>query len=235
MKKHYLIDNILLSSVWLFWAVTLVFFINDRHLYCLISGALSLLGLMLYFFNIRTRFFHMFGRKQTESESAPAVPAAMPLSAISHDDKKPFASADNSRRCTVIAKSTLFTGNIDVDGDIQVYGDVRGNVHVKEGTIRVMHAGRVEGELSAPEIIIDGTVEGTCEAKSIDILEHGILRGTRRSISFSIKRGGVFIGQSEQLKQEEEPTSVVAFKTPVDDDENLLGDEINDDVEYQVK
>lgn len=240
MKKHHITDNILLSSVWLFWGITLVLFILDRHLLCLITGALSLLGLMLYFINIRTRIFHMFGKKQSESSPAPAP---MPLPALSSEDKRPFAQADSNtgRRCTVIAKSTLFTGNIDVDGDIQVYGDVHGNVTVREGTVRVMHAGRVEGELNAPEIIIDGTVEGTCVAKSVDILEHGVLRGISRSCSLSIKRGGVFIGQSEllEIEESEASTSVVAFKNPLDDedidDDALLAGLEDNEPDYQTK
>lgn len=217
MKKPPLIDDILLGSVWLFWTGALFFFIKGHPRYCLITGVLALSGGMFYFFNIRMGFFYMFGRKQTESGSAQIVPAPEPLSAMPREERKPATATE----CTVIARNTLFTGNIDMDGDIQIHGDVRGNVHVREGIIRVMPAGRVEGELCAPEIIIDGTVEGTCEAKSIDILEHGVLQGALRSISLSIRHGGVFIGQSEKLQQEDAPTRIVAFKSLGDDDETL--------------
>lgn len=171
----------------------------------------------------------MFGKKtSSESKAGKTASAAaetvapelnMARAALSTDEKKPVLAEGGSRRNTVIAKHSQFTGNIKVEGDVQVYGEVIGNIHVTEGTIRVMHAGRIEGELNAPEIIIDGTVEGTCNALSIDILEHGELRGISRSVNLAIKRGGVFVGQSEQIekpqaKAEKEAASrVVSIKS----------------------
>lgn len=123
-------------------------------------------------------------------------------------------SIDTSLHCTVIAGGTEFTGNIEVEGDIQVHGKIFGNISVKEGTLHIMHAGRVEGILEAPEIIVDGSIEGTGIAHAIEILEHGELRGTIRCSSLSIRRGGVFIGQSEwsEALVDGDSSSVVAFK-----------------------
>lgn len=168
----------------------------------------------------------MFGKKQTESSS---VISSEPITAnTSLLDEKKIIPGENSRRCTVIAKQSTFNGNIVVEGDIQVYGEVIGNIYVKEGTIRVMHAGKVEGELVAPEIIIDGSVIGTCSAQTIDILEHGELRGISRCVDFSVKRGGVFIGQSEEVERKEQlPSRVVSInKVP---SESAVSVETKDD------
>nr|WP_257720392.1 polymer-forming cytoskeletal protein [Candidatus Sodalis pierantonius] len=96
-----------------------------------------------------------------------------------------------------MAKSAVFTGDIDIEGDIHIWGKITGNIRAKEGAIHVMHAGEVEGELLAPEIIIDGKVEGTCCATTLDILEHGELHGVSRCAGMTIQRGGQFVGQSE--------------------------------------
>ncbi|MDC9593781.1 bactofilin family protein [Xenorhabdus sp. IM139775] len=137
----------------------------------------------------------MFGKKTTE---APAASSVTPIIGIKAEEKK-LPEAE-TRPNTIIAKNSVFKGDIDMEGDIQVWGKVIGNIRVKGGAIRIMHAGKVEGELNAPEIIIDGHVEGTCCAETLDILEHGELRGISRCGSMSIRRGGLFVGQSEQVE-----------------------------------
>lgn len=123
------------------------------------------------------------------------------------------ADAPSTRRCTVIAENTLFTGDIHIDGNIHIYGKFHGNINLTDGLIHVMRSGLVEGELTAPEIIIDGRVEGTCTGDEIEILEHGIMEGVSRSAAFSIRPGGCFIGTSERIAAvAQAPEQVVKIK-----------------------
>lgn len=124
----------------------------------------------------------MFGKKMPAQAPLPPAGAAPRL---------------EKQRATLIAKSAVFTGDIDIEGDIHIWGKITGNIRVKEGAIHVMHAGQVDGELLAPEIIIDGKVDGTCCATTLDILEHGELHGVSRCAGMTIQRGGQFVGQSE--------------------------------------
>ncbi|HGJ5875653.1 MAG TPA: polymer-forming cytoskeletal protein [Arsenophonus sp.] len=103
---------------------------------------------------------------------------------------------------TIISAESFFKGNIPVAGDIQVWGHIKGNVTVTEGTIHIMQDGKIEGEIEAPNIIINGLVDGVCLANNLDILEHGELRGISRASHMSIKRGGIFIGQSEKIEHQ---------------------------------
>ncbi|MDR0806589.1 MAG: polymer-forming cytoskeletal protein [Enterobacteriaceae bacterium] len=143
----------------------------------------------------------MFGKKSSNT-SVNAIPA---VAKEAMNEVK--SSADNSelrqQRCTVIAKNSSFNGDIEDSGDIQIYGKVIGNIHIKEGAIRVMSSGYVQGELNAPEVVIDGHVQGSCFAENIDILEHGTLRGHTCCCNFSIKRGGTFVGQSAEWTPKE--------------------------------
>ncbi|MDC9606008.1 polymer-forming cytoskeletal protein [Xenorhabdus griffiniae] len=142
----------------------------------------------------------MFGKKTTEAATASSATSTM---GIKPEEKKlPEAEI---RPNTIIAKNSVFKGDVEMEGDIQIWGKVVGNIRVKGGAIRIMHAGKVEGELNAPEIIIDGHVEGTCCAETLDILEHGELRGISRCGSMSIRRGGLFFGQSEQVDNKKKP------------------------------
>ncbi|MCC8376639.1 hypothetical protein CKY10_05810 [Photorhabdus sp. HUG-39] len=202
MAKHRFSDNIFLSCIWIMWSIALGFYLAGNFFGCAVTAILSFLALIFCFIHMRSRLKTMFGKK---AEAA----AVEPVSQFVDDKKNAGAEA---RRCTIVAKSSVFKGDIDVEGDIQIWGKVIGNIRVKEGAIRIMHAGRVEGELSAPEIIIDGDVVGTCCAATLDILEHGELRGISRCGSMSIKRGGLFFGQSEQVENKTASERVVPIK-----------------------
>ncbi|MBD2814200.1 polymer-forming cytoskeletal protein [Xenorhabdus sp. Flor] len=208
MEKYRFSDNAFLYSLWLFWAITLGLYVYGANISCAITAILSFLALVFYFTNMKQRIKAMFGKK-TEASAASLVTQVTP---VQTEEKK--ISGTEARANTIIAKNSVFKGDIDMEGDIQIWGKVVGNIRVKGGAIRVMHAGKVEGELSAPEIIIDGHVEGTCCAETLDILEHGELRGISRCGSMSIRRGGLFVGQSEQVenKKKQEAERIVSIK-----------------------
>ncbi len=71
---------------------------------------------------------------------------------------------------TIIAAGTQLKGNINLDGDIQIYGVVMGDIIVNEGSIRLMRSGQIEGNLTAPHITVDGRVEGVCISDDLEIL-----------------------------------------------------------------
>ncbi|OTA18597.1 membrane protein [Xenorhabdus beddingii] len=199
MEKYRFSDNAFLYSLWLLWGTTLGLYLYGAYFSCAITATLSFLALVFCFINMKSRLNAMFGKK-TE---APIADSTTPVRGIRPEEKKlPEAEV---RPNTIIAKNSVFKGDIEMEGDIQIWGKVIGNIRVKGGAIRIMHAGKIEGELNAPEIIIDGHVEGTCCAETLDILEHGELRGVSRCGSMSIRRGGLFVGQSEQVENKKKP------------------------------
>lgn len=130
------------------------------------------------------------------------------------EEKDVFQVKQTSRRCTVIAQNTLFTGNVEIEGDIHVYGKMKGNINLKDGVLYVMREGFLEGEFTAPSVVINGRVLGTCVGESVEIQEHGEMEGIIRSVALSIRPGGCFVGNSERLavKKEVEPKRVVEIK-----------------------
>lgn len=201
-KQTQFFKGISFCIIFILWGSAIALFIYDYRLLSVASSTLSLL-FFLYLTNLRTKSLLMFGKKTPiTSLSAGTI---QPLAVTPENELK--TPTDNielrQQRCTIIAKNASFTGDIEDSGDIQIYGKIIGNVNIKEGAIRVMSTGYVQGELSAPEIIIDGNVSGRCFAETIDILEHGTLRGITCCRNFSIKRGGTFIGQSEEWIQKE--------------------------------
>ena len=64
---------------------------------------------------------------------------------------------------TLISKDSEIEGNIKFSGDLEVQGLVRGNVIANpdsKATVRVVEGGRVEGEVHAPIVIVNGRIIG---------------------------------------------------------------------------
>lgn len=71
-----------------------------------------------------------------------------------------FQSSDAT---TLIARDAELVGDLKFSGDLEIQGVVKGNIMArgdKSATVRVVEGGRVEGEIHAPTVIINGTIAG---------------------------------------------------------------------------
>lgn len=134
--------------------------------------------------------------------------------------------SESTKTNTIIADGTKLKGNINLDGDIQIYGVVIGDIIVNEGTLRLMRSGHIEGNLTAPHITVDGRVEGVCVSDNLEVLENGRLNGIVKGSNFSIKKGGVFIGQSEIAEESAGLAKTKVKPTAVSHHEKVKADEI---------
>ena len=74
--------------------------------------------------------------------------------------KNGFGGGGNT---TLIARDTTVVGDVHFSGSLEVEGVVEGNIvagNGKDALVRVVEKGRVEGEIRAPSVVINGTVEG---------------------------------------------------------------------------
>jgi cytoskeletal protein CcmA (bactofilin family) len=68
-----------------------------------------------------------------------------------------------SGKTTLVSSDTVILGEIRFSGVLDVEGLVRGNIIAeagKEALVRVVDKGRVEGEIRAPSVVINGSVQG---------------------------------------------------------------------------
>lgn len=75
-------------------------------------------------------------------------------------DKSSFGS---SSATTLISRDTEVVGDVKFSGNLDIEGVVRGNIIAhpdKEAVVRVVDKGRVEGEIRAPSVIINGSIIG---------------------------------------------------------------------------
>ena len=64
---------------------------------------------------------------------------------------------------TLISKDSEIIGEIKFTGDLEIQGLVRGDIHASSDTkaiVRIVAGGRVEGQIHAPKVIINGHVKG---------------------------------------------------------------------------
>jgi cytoskeletal protein CcmA (bactofilin family) len=98
---------------------------------------------------------------------------------------------------TTIGEGTNLEGSVKSEASINVEGQVSGNIE-GEGTITIGQKGSVRSNISAPEVIIVGTVHGNVKtAKSLTIASTGQLHGDSDASSLTIDEGGLFLGTSK--------------------------------------
>lgn len=141
------------------------------------------------------------------------------LSTRGEEKQRPLASLE-SRQPTVISKETRLTGDLEISGNLQIWGKIKGQIKARSGTVSIMQSGVVEGDIIAETLLIDGVLTGTCTAEQAEILEHGELNGICRASAFSIRKGGTFIGQSEPYVPAGKTTANAAAQAPQSRPEN---------------
>ncbi|ECZ0740336.1 TPA: polymer-forming cytoskeletal protein [Salmonella enterica] len=175
----------ILYLVYLFWTAGLVAMVANSIAVMLVSSVLTLLAFCFYFLP-GVRGAYMFIRKRE----------SLPDAGESGADIRAGA-ASRTEDITVIGAGAVLDGNLSRGQGADIYGELTGDIILPEGTVRILPGGQVNGNISAPTVIIGGVVEGRCEGQTVTVLAQGMLRGTCRSAEFSIKPGGVFIGNAE--------------------------------------
>lgn len=68
-----------------------------------------------------------------------------------------------SGKTTLVSSDTVIKGDVRFSGVLDIEGLVQGNIVAqpgKDAVVRIVDKGRVEGEIRAPSIIINGVVQG---------------------------------------------------------------------------
>jgi cytoskeletal protein CcmA (bactofilin family) len=82
---------------------------------------------------------------------------------------------------TLVSRDTTIIGDVHFSGSLEVEGVVQGNIVAdsgKDAVVRVVEKGRVEGEIRAPSVVINGTVEGDVfSTKLLELAPKGRVQG----------------------------------------------------------
>ncbi len=104
-----------------------------------------------------------------------------------------------SRIDSLIGATTRIEGNVFFSGGLRVDGMVRGNVAAlpdQPGTLVVSEQARIDGEVSAAHIVVNGTINGPVHAaETLELQTGSRVRGDVHYKSLEIQQGAVVEGR----------------------------------------
>jgi cytoskeletal protein CcmA (bactofilin family) len=103
----------------------------------------------------------------------------------------------------VIGADLSITGNLESKGEIQIEGDVQGDVHADR--IVVGERARVTGSLLADEVVVRGNVGGSIRGNNVTLQSNSRVEGDLFHKSLSIEQGAFFEGKS---RRSDDPTNI---------------------------
>jgi cytoskeletal protein CcmA (bactofilin family) len=136
----------------------------------------------------------MFTRKSTKDTAAPP-----PLPNGGHDATPgvrgtPARPASGSP--SVIGSDLSIIGNLESAGEVQIDGDVQGDVHA--GRIVICPQGNVTGALVANEVVVGGNVNGSIRGNSVTFQSASRIEGDVFHKTLAVEQGAYFEGKSRR-------------------------------------
>lgn len=99
---------------------------------------------------------------------------------------------------TVVAAGSKFVGNVALSDDLHLDGRIEGDIESDAGVV-IGEQGCLTGSIRAGNVIVSGRVEGSIEAKRLEIVSGGAVEGDVHTVDLVIEPGGRFNGSSEIL------------------------------------
>jgi cytoskeletal protein CcmA (bactofilin family) len=127
------------------------------------------------------------GEQRTEpAPQPPAEPVKRPLASA-----QPIA-ATGQRAVSVISRALKITGQLESSEDIQIEGEVNGDV--RAAVVRVGPGAKVNGTVSGEEVELSGTIEGKIEAKKVILTSSAHMSGDVVHQDIAIQSGAYIAG-----------------------------------------
>src|SRR5579863_8334206 len=95
---------------------------------------------------------------------------------------------------TILGKESEFDGKLTFDGQVRIDGKFQGQINTKD-TLVIGDGARVNAEINAGTVIVNGSVEGNIKAAQlIELHQPGRIKGNLDTPALSIDRGVIFEG-----------------------------------------
>jgi cytoskeletal protein CcmA (bactofilin family) len=137
--------------------------------------------------------------KTKDSTSTPE-----PLTSTSSSEPK--RSTTKSGVPSIISADLRITGNLKSDGDIQVDGQVEGDID--SATLTIGEGAHVKGHISCETVRVCGTVDGAVKAKSVVLAKTARVIGDLIHDSLAIEAGAFIEGNIKRLEGAGRPAGV---------------------------
>ncbi|CAM3379598.1 bactofilin BacM [Corallococcus sp. ZKHCc1 1396] len=95
---------------------------------------------------------------------------------------------------TLLGKGSEFEGKLTFEGQVRIDGKFNGQIITKDVLV-IGDGARVQAEIQAGTVIINGTVEGNVRAAQlIELKQPGRMKGNLETPSFTMDRGAILEG-----------------------------------------
>lgn len=112
--------------------------------------------------------------------------------------KKAFANHHS-----LLSPSSKIVGDLYFSGDFYVEGSIKGNIYAEEGKpakLIIHHNSFVEGDIHAPDIVINGRVRGAVySSKHVELSAQAVVEGAIHYQLIEMVKGSQLIGQLVSL------------------------------------
>ena len=97
------------------------------------------------------------------------------------DKTKKVDSDRHAGKTTMIAKGTVIDGDVRFEGGLLVDGTIKGNVRADDGSealLRLSEAGKIEGEIHVPNVVVNGKVNGDVHSSAhVELAAKAVVNG----------------------------------------------------------
>lgn len=101
----------------------------------------------------------------------------------------------------LIDRGCSVEGKLMFDGTVQVNGDFRGEI-LSDGTLIVGPEAKISARIQIDTVVIEGSVEGTIEAKrKIDLRNGGKFIGDIATPALAMEEGAIFQGRCQMMNE----------------------------------
>jgi cytoskeletal protein CcmA (bactofilin family) len=104
---------------------------------------------------------------------------------------------------TTIGKGVSIKGTVQADEPVAIAGVVQGEVTVMNGTVTIEPGGRVDGTVTAREVILQGNASGRIVSVGVVRMQPGCdVRAEVAAAKLAIAEGAIFNGRVEPARAE---------------------------------
>lgn len=128
---------------------------------------------------------------RSKGESAVSVAADVRPTQVSAQTGGP--SAAHKEGPSIISKAVKVTGQVESTEDIQIDGEVLGDVH--GNSIKIGKAAKITGTVYGDEVELAGTIEGNIEAKKVTLTSTARMSGDLVHLELKVESGAYINGR----------------------------------------
>ena len=132
--------------------------------------------------------------------------------AVFNNGNQPSKEHSNT---TIITEGSSIKGEMELTCSLYIDGNFEGSIH-SSSSITVGRNGKINGDVHAKKLIIQGFVEGSAEADRIEIHADGKMSGKVTSSELVIEAQAIFEGESHFKERATMDTKKISKKKVVE-------------------